>query len=76
MSLVGGYDQFDDLTISGLYSDRIKINSSPRPYSKTITVPPGESIIKFTSNGRRVDAPLDPRVLIFRIENFKFVASN
>ncbi|HEX6043947.1 MAG TPA: hypothetical protein VFZ22_05615 [Pyrinomonadaceae bacterium] len=75
MSFVGGYDQFDDLTISGLYSDQLKINSSPLPYSKTITVPPGESIIKFISNGRRVDAPRDPRVLIFRIENFKMTVA-
>lgn len=71
MAFASGYEEFADLTISGLYSDRLQINASPVPYSKTITVPPGESIIKFTSNGRRIDAPLDPRVLIFRIENFK-----
>jgi phosphoglycerol transferase len=71
MSFVSGYEEFADLVISGLISDQLKTNANPVAYSKTITVPPGESIIKFTSNGRRVDAPLDPRVLIFRIENFK-----
>jgi phosphoglycerol transferase len=71
MSFVSGYEQFDDLVISGLISDQLKTNATPVSYSKTITVPPGESIIKFVSNGRRIDAPLDPRVLIFRIENFK-----
>jgi len=70
MSFVSGYEEFADLTISSL-SDQLKTNANPVAYSKTITVPPGESIIKFTSNGRRVDAPQDPRVLIFRIENFK-----
>ncbi len=71
MWFVSGYEEFADLVISGLISDRLKTNATPVFYSKTISVPPGESIIKFTSNGRRVDAPLDPRVLIFRIENFK-----
>ena len=71
MSFVSGYEEFADLTISGLFSDQLKTNANPVAYSKTITVPPGESVIRFASNGRRVDAPLDPRVLIFRIENFK-----
>lgn len=71
MSFVSGYEQFDDLIISGLISDQLKTNSTPVLYSKTITVPPGTSTIKFVSSGRRVDAPLDPRVLVFRIENFK-----
>ena len=71
MSFVSGYEQFADMTISGLISDQLKTNASPIPYSKTITVPPGESIIKFVSNAGRIDAPLDPRVLIFRIEDFK-----
>ena len=71
MSFVSGYEQFDDLIISGLISDQLKTNYTPIFYSKTITVPPGTSTIKFVSSGRRVDAPLDPRVLVFRIENFK-----
>jgi phosphoglycerol transferase len=74
MSFVSGYAEFADMTISGLVSDQLKTNASPVAYSKTITVPPGDSVIKFTSNGRRVDAPLDPRVLVFRIENFKMTA--
>ncbi len=74
MSLVSGYEQFDDMVISGLISDHLKTNVTPVFYSKTITVPPGESTIKFASNGRRVDAPLDPRVLVFRVENFKMTA--
>ena len=71
MSFVSGYDEFADVTISGLVSDQLKANANPVFYTKTMTVPPGESIIKFACNGRRVDAPLDPRVLVFRVENFK-----
>lgn len=71
MLFVSGYEESADMTITGLVSDQLKTNATPVFYSKTITVPPGESTIKFASNGRRVDAPMDPRVLIFRIENFK-----
>jgi phosphoglycerol transferase len=71
LSFVSGYAEFADMNITGLVSDHVKTNAAPVFYSKTITVPPGESVIKFVSNGHRVDAPLDPRVLVFRIENFK-----
>jgi phosphoglycerol transferase len=71
MWFVSGYVEFADMTITGLINDQLKTNANPVFYSKTITVPPGESVIRFTCNGRRVDAPLDPRVLVFRIENFK-----
>jgi hypothetical protein len=71
MTFVGGQEEFADLSISGLAADHLKVSTRPAFYSKTVTVPPGESLIKFTCNGRPVDAPLDPRVLVFRIENFK-----
>jgi phosphoglycerol transferase len=71
MWFVSGYAEFADMSITGLISDQLKTNANPVFYSKTLTVPPGESVIKFASNGRRVDAPLDPRFLVFRIENFK-----
>jgi phosphoglycerol transferase len=72
MSFATGHSRFDNLIISGpLLSDEIKVNENPAYYSRTVTVPPGESVIEFASAAPRVDAPLDPRVLIFRIENFK-----
>ena len=74
MSFASGYEQSDDLIISGLISERLKTNVTPSVYSKTITVAPGEAVIKFTSTAKRVDAPRDPRVLVFRVENFKVKA--
>ena len=71
MAFATGYPELDDLFISGLISEQLKVNDTPVPYSKTIMVPPGESIITFRSTARRVDAPLDPRYLVFRIEDFK-----
>jgi phosphoglycerol transferase len=70
MSFASGYQEYDDLIMSGVISEQIKTNASPTPYSKTITLPPGESVIKFTSTAQRINAPLDPRILVFRIENF------
>lgn len=66
-----GHEQLDDLILSGLISEQLKINASPRFYSRTIVAPPGKSTIVFRSTAPRVEAPLDPRVLVFRIENFK-----
>jgi phosphoglycerol transferase len=71
MSFATGYEQLDDFAISGLISDQFKLNDKPRFFSQTVSVPPGESIITFHSAARRVEAPLDTRVLVFRIEDFK-----
>jgi phosphoglycerol transferase len=71
MAFATGYEQFDDLHIGGLISEQLKVNSTPVLYSKTITAPPGESVITFRSSARRVQAPLDARYLVFRIEDFK-----
>lgn len=71
MSFATGHPQPEDFVISGLISEKLTVNSTPTFYSKTITVPPGESVITFRSAAKRVDAPLDPRFLVFRIEKFK-----
>lgn len=70
MSFATGYEQLDDFTISGLISEKFKVNFNPLLYSKAVTVPPGESVITFRSAAKRVNAPLDGRFLVFRIENF------
>jgi phosphoglycerol transferase len=71
MSFATGYEQLDDFSISGLISEQFKVNDKPYFYAKTVTAPPGESIIKFRSAARRVNAPSDTRFLVFRIEDFK-----
>jgi phosphoglycerol transferase len=71
MSFATGHEQLDDLIISGLISEQLKVNWTPSFYSKTVTVPPGESVINFRSTAQRVDAPLDTRYLVFRVEDFK-----
>jgi len=71
MSFATGYEQLDDFVITGLISEQLKLNSSPAFYSKTVTLPPGVSVIHFHSAAKRVDAPGDDRVLVFRVEDFK-----
>jgi hypothetical protein len=71
MAFATGHPELDDFFISGFISEQLKVNNTPVPYSKTITVPPGEVVIHFRSTAKRVDAPLDPRFLVFRIEDFK-----
>jgi phosphoglycerol transferase len=71
MAFATGHPELDDFFISGFISEQLKVNQTPVPYSKTITVPPGESVIHFRSTAKRVDAPLDPRFMVFRIEDFK-----
>jgi phosphoglycerol transferase len=67
-----GHEQFSDLTITGAsLSDNLKINAHPQFYSKMIDIPAGETVIRFSSNAPRVNAPLDPRYLVFRVEDFK-----
>jgi phosphoglycerol transferase len=71
MSFATGHEQMDDLVLSGLISEALKVSSRPSLYSKELEVPPGESVIWFKCSAPRVNAPRDPRVLVFRVENFK-----
>ncbi len=71
MGFATGYPELNDFTIRGLINEHLKIGCDLVFYSKTIMVPPGDSVITFRSAAKRVRAPLDPRFLVFRIEDFK-----
>lgn len=72
MSLISGYDDFSNLKIEGCsVTENIKINSQGKSFSKTVIIPPGNNLIKFSCDANRVDAPNDPRDLVFRVVNFK-----
>lgn len=73
MTFSTGYEETSDLTIRGaLHSDQLKINSQGRAYTMTLTVPPGHNVIEFVSNAHAVKTVNDPRVLMFRVNNFRF----
>jgi hypothetical protein len=72
-----GYPELSDLNItSTLFTENLKINSSGYNYQKEITIPPGRYVIIFSCDAKRLDAPKDPRYLVFNITNFHIVESN
>jgi len=74
MVICTGYEEYSSLKLeSDLFTDTIRVNSSGTDYSKEITVTPGKHIIKFSCDAQRVDAPGDPRYLVFRVINFKVI---
>ncbi len=56
---------------SELFSEQLRVNSTPVPLSKQISIPPGKHSIKFICDSAPVTQPPDARTLVFRINNFK-----
>lgn len=57
---------------SPLFNSRVEMNATGTKYSTTVTVPPGDHKVKLTSNAPRLDAPGDPRKLVFQVQDAKF----
>lgn len=73
MGLKTGYEEKSKLDIkSELFDESFTINSVEKEYIKTINVTPGRHNITLYSDAMRVYAPQDPRVLVFRVINFKW----
>lgn len=74
MKLFSGYKQPANMRVkSNEFSDAFSINSDGKDYARTITIQPGASVIlSFECDGERIVAPADPRVLIFKVANFKW----
>ena len=72
MLLVTSEEEKASVIVSGPDSSQdLRVGTIPVPFSKTVTIPPGTYSIKFASDAKRVDAPLDPRVLVFKVVNFR-----
>jgi phosphoglycerol transferase len=41
------------------------------PFRKRFTLPPGRHAITFLCDGKKLDAPMEPRALVFRVHNFR-----
>ena len=66
-----GYQQTAKLTITGpSLSDSVPVNVVARELSYTIALPPGQHVLKFHCDAKRVEAPADSRLLVFRLINF------
>jgi phosphoglycerol transferase len=67
-----GNSDFSQLKIDGTsISENLPVNNQGFHYQKKIDLPPGRSLIKFKSDAQRVNAPGDPRYLVFSLHNFK-----
>jgi len=61
------------LTMAGeLLSATVDLSPGGVQFVRSIDVPPGRHAIRFVCDGRRADAPSDPRTMVWRIENFDF----
>jgi phosphoglycerol transferase len=57
------------LYIDGFLSGTVNLDGEATRFARTIDVPPGYHIIRFRSDGGRLDAPGDPRALVWRAED-------
>ena len=56
---------------SALFSDKLTTNVKGLEWERVVALPPGESLVKFTSNAKRVaTAPGESRVLVFALHGF------
>jgi phosphoglycerol transferase len=72
MSLATVWKKSSNLKIAGdLFEETLKINNKPLLFSKTISLPPGKHLIKFSSNAPPLNTAIDPRELAFTVYNAK-----
>jgi phosphoglycerol transferase len=57
---------------SPLFSEQLIIDPSGKSFSKTIVIPPGRHMISFACDARRMIAIGDPRIMVFRLINFRY----
>ncbi len=77
MQLQTAYPELSNLLIEQIsgeqptWTQTIQVNNEMPSFSKTLTLPPGKTILRFTSEAKQVEAPGDPRVMMFRVIDFK-----
>ena len=73
-TIFSGYPEYSQLKIeSPEFSDMITINNAGYHYQKELLIPPGKYTISFFSDGKRVEAPNDPRDLVFHMDNTQII---
>jgi hypothetical protein len=65
-----GYPQRSTITFGGdVLAGAVAVSSRGTLFEKEVVVPPGQHLIKFHADAKRVSAPGDPRDMVFRFEN-------
>jgi predicted secreted protein len=67
-----GYPDPANLVIeSSLFADNLTINNAEYMYSKEFILPPGRHLVHLTCDAKMVDAPGDPRTMVFCVGHFQ-----
>ena len=70
-AFITGHANPAKLRVSGLISEELQISSTASTWSNTLSVPPGVHQLIFECDAQPVDAPNDPRVLVFMTRDFR-----
>lgn len=74
MQLATGYNKKSLMQINyNSKSKRYDINNQFYQIETAMTLKQGNNIIEFNSNTTPVDAPKDPRLMYFRVNNLKYI---
>ena len=72
MGVRTGYEEEASFQLEGdIKNASLKVTSQGTPYAAEFVVPPGRHTFKLRSDAKRVQAPGDPRVLVFRLDDFR-----
>jgi phosphoglycerol transferase len=73
MGLSGSDANLSSLLIDGpSFTEHLQITGAKAsPFRRCFTIPPGRHEIHFLCDGKPLDAPTDPRQLVFRVHNFR-----
>ncbi|MFO1463167.1 MAG: glycosyltransferase family 87 protein [bacterium] len=67
----GNMENSEISILSPVFRETYSVNERGISFSKTFSVPPGKTLIQFSSKAKRLKAPNDDRDLEFRIMNFR-----
>lgn len=71
MLLATGNREPSTVTIGGsLMNEQLRVNSDGAHLERKLVLPAGESTLRFSCDATPINAPNDPRTMIFRLENF------
>jgi len=73
MGLSGADPNPSNLWIDGpSFTEHLQITASGEiPFRKSFTLPPGRHVITFLCDGKKLDAPMEPRALVFLVHNVR-----
>ena len=75
MTVQTGYEEPSALRIqSPWFTEELQVDSHGRFFTRTFEIPPGTHMIHFRADAKPVIAPSDPRILVFRVNNFRLHA--